>query len=31
MTYIAAQDSSDGFAKVIYESKRLSSTPIGER
>jgi len=29
MTYIAAQDSSDGLAKVIYQSKSLSSTRSG--
>ena len=31
MTYVASQDSLDGIAKVIYKSKSLSSTPIGER
>jgi hypothetical protein len=30
MTYIAADESANGVAKVIYESKSLSSTPIGE-
>jgi len=30
MTYIPADESSDGTAKVVYESKSLSSTPIGE-
>ena len=29
MTYVAAQDSSDGVAKVIYQSKSLSSTRSG--